>query len=139
MTNSIFNPQSRTLGDILLEVIENISQNEEQKSFVRKLRILLGVPEFSEYLNCLLVNALGYPTPIAAGTVDKAIDCLICFYEDNIEATQGVTVEQKTSEKRNMRFFMEEYRHAVKNSLSIRNLSRVLIRKSQVRLTPTAT
>ena len=125
MTNAAFNPQSRTLGDVLLEVMENMSKNEEQKSFFRKLRILLGVPEFVEYLNCLLINALGYPTPIAARTVDKAIDCLISFYEDNIEATQGVTVEQKTAEKTNMKFFMAEYRMAVKNNLSFRNLLRV--------------
>lgn len=102
-----------------------MSKNEEQKSFFRKLRILLGVPEFVEYLNCLLINALGYPTPIAARTVDKAIDCLISFYEDHIEATQGVTVEQKTAEKTNMKFFMAEYRMAVKNNLSFRNLLRV--------------
>lgn len=117
MTDAIFNPQSITLGDILLEVMENMSRNEVQKSFFRKLRILLGVPEFTEYLNCLLINALGYPTPIAAKTVDKAIDCLISFYEDN--------VEQKTAEKTNMKFFMAEYRLAVKNSLSSRNLLRV--------------
>ncbi len=125
MTDAIFNPQSITLGDILLEVMENMSRNEVQKSFFRKLRILLGVPEFTEYLNCLLINALGYPTPIAAKTVDKAIDCLISFYEDNIESTQGVTIEQKTAEKTNMKFFMAEYRLAVKNSLSSRNLLRV--------------
>ena len=125
MTNAAFNPQSRTLGDVLLEVMENMSKNEEQKSFFRKLRILLGVPEFAEYLNCLLINALGFPTPIAARTVDKAIDCLISFYEDNIEAAKGFTDEQKTAEKTNMKFFMAEYRMAVKNNLSFRKLLRV--------------
>lgn len=33
MTDAIFNPQSITLGDILLEVMENMSRNEVQKSF----------------------------------------------------------------------------------------------------------
>lgn len=111
-----------TLADIFLDVLEQMSKDEKFKVYVRKVKILMDVPECAEYLTCGLMNAMGHPTPIASTTVDKAIDCLIHFYEDNIEENQDWTRGQKDVQKGLMRKFMSEYRNAVKNFISSKNL-----------------
>jgi len=111
-----------TLAGIFLEVLEQMSKDEKFKAYVRKVKVLMDVPECAEYLTCGLMNAMGNPTPIASTTVDKAIDCLIHSYENNIEENHDWTREQKDVQKGLMRKFMSEYRNAVKNFISSKNL-----------------
>lgn len=82
----------------------------------------MDVPECSEFLSRCLINAMGYPTPIAASTVDKAVDCLTHFYEDNIEDNQDLTKGQKAIQKGIMHGFMNDYRKAVKFFIASKNL-----------------
>ena len=82
----------------------------------------MTVPECAEYLGFGLKNAIGIPTPIAASTVDKAIDCITHFYEDNIEENQEWTPQQKKVQKGLMREFMSEYQKAVKQAITSMNL-----------------
>ena len=110
------------LADIFLEVLEQKSNDESQKSYIRKVKTLMDVPECAEYLSCGLMNALGQSTPIAASTVDKAVDFIIHLYEDNIEENHKSTKEQKNVQKGLMKSFMNEYRNAVKNFISSQNL-----------------
>ena len=111
-----------TLVDIFLEVLEQKYNDESQKSYIRKVKTLMDVPECAEYLSCGLMNAMGHPTPITASTVDKAVDCIIHFYDDNIEENHEWTKEQKKVQKGLMRSFMNEYRNAIKNFISSQNL-----------------
>lgn len=93
------------LADIFLEVLEQKSNDENQKSYIRKVKTLMDVPECAEYLSCGLMNALEQPTPIAASTVDKAVDFIIHLYEDNIEENHKSTKEQKNVQKGLMKSF----------------------------------
>ena len=111
------------LGDIFLDVLEQMSNDESQKAYVRKVKILMDVPECAEFLSICLINAMGYPMPIAASTIDKAVDCLSHFYEDNIEGNEEWTKEQKNEQKGLMHGFMKEYRQAVKTFATSRNLA----------------
>ena len=90
------NVRPLTLTDIFLMVLEQMAQDEEKKAYIRKVRTLMDVPECAEFLSCCVINAMGIPTPIAASTINKAIDCLIHFYEDSIEENQEWTPQQKT-------------------------------------------
>lgn len=65
--------RSLTLADIFLEVLEQKSNDEKFKAFVRKVKTLMDIPECAEYLSFGLMNAMGNPTPIAASTVDKTV------------------------------------------------------------------
>lgn len=112
----------QTLSDIFLIVLEQMSKDERQKAHIRKVRTLMDVPECSEFLSRCLINAMGYPTPIAASTVDKAVDCLTHFYEDNIEDNQDLTKGQKAIQKGIMHGFMNDYRKAVKFFIASKNL-----------------
>lgn len=122
MQESNMNPRPLTLADIFLMVLEQMVQDEEKKTYIRKVRTLMDVPECAKYLNFGLMNAMGIPTPIAASTVDKAIDCITHFYEDNIEENQEWTLQQKKVQRGLMREFMSEYQEAVKQAIASRNL-----------------
>lgn len=111
-----------TLGDIFLIVLEQMAQDEEKRAYIRKTRTLMDMPECAEYLSFGLMNAMGYPTPIAERTLNKAIDCIIHFYEDNIDENQEWTLEQKNNQKGLMREFMSKYRMAIKNFIASKNL-----------------
>ena len=120
MTDS--NNRPLTLADIFLMILEQMAQDEEKKSYIRKVKTLMDVPECAEFLSCCLINAMGYPTPIAASTVDKAIDCITHFYEDNIEENKELTPQQKKVQKSLMQEFMSKFRTTVKNFIASKNL-----------------
>ena len=111
-----------TLADIFLDVLEQMSNDEKFKAYVRKVKTLMAIPECAEYLSFGLMNAMGNSTLIAASTVDKAVDCLTHFYEDNIEENQEIPKEQKEVQKGLMRGFMSDYKVAVKNFIASKNL-----------------
>ena len=110
-----------TLFDIFITVLEKTG-NDATRNYIRKTRILMNVPECAEYLNCILINALGAPCCIAEGVVDKAVDCIIHLHEDDIECFYNATQQQKETEKTSMRAFMEQYRCAVKDFLKSQGL-----------------
>lgn len=116
------NNSQTTLADIFLEVLEQKANDEKQKAHIRKVKTLMDVPNCSEFLSRCLINAMGYPTPIAANTVDKAIDCLTHFYEEDIEDNQDLTKGQKAIQKGVMHNFMNDYRRAVKTFIASKNL-----------------
>lgn len=116
-------PKKITLFDIFLMVLEK-NGDDASRNFVKKTIILMNAPECSEYLNCLLINALGVPCCITAEVVDKAIDCIIHLHEDDIDSFYNATQQQKDAEKVAMRAFMEQYRYAVKDYLKMRGLLR---------------
>ena len=116
------NCQALTLADIFFMTLEKMSKDDKFKSFVRKVKTLMDVPECAEYLNCVIINEMGYPTPIAADTVDKAIDCIVHFYEDYIEENRQWTRVQKANQKVYMREFMAKYRDIVMNYIASNKL-----------------
>lgn len=116
------NCQALTLADIFFITLEKMSKDDKFKSFVRKVKTLMDVPECAEYLNCVIINEMGYPTPIAADTVDKAIDCIVHFYEDYIEENRQWTRVQKANQKVYMREFMAKYRDIVMNYIASNKL-----------------
>ncbi len=110
-----------TLFDIFITVLER-NGNEVTRNFARKTKILMNIPECAEYLNCILINAIGVPYRISDNVVDKAIDCIIHMHEDDIEYFYNATQQQKEAEKNAMRVFMEQYRNSVKEFLMSQNL-----------------
>ena len=122
MKSSNSDTRPLTLADIFLMVLEQMAQDEEKKAYIKKVRTLMDVPECAEFLSCCVINAMGIPTQIAASTVNKAIDCLIHFYVDNIEENSQISPEQKKVQKELMREFMNGYRKAVKNFIASRYL-----------------
>lgn len=110
-----------TLFDVFITILEK-SGDDATRNFVRKTKILMSVPECAEYLNCLLINALGVPCCVAENVVDKAIDCIIHLHEDDIDCFYNATTKQKEAEKTAMKAFMEQYRTTVKDFLKRKGL-----------------
>ena len=122
--NQIDNFQPRTLGDIFLKILEQMSQDEEKEKFIKNVSALIEVPECAEYINCCVSNALGHSTHIATSTVDRAIDCLIQSYELDIDNNQEWEQEQKMMQTTLMHKFMDEYRNLAKCFIASHNLLR---------------
>ncbi len=122
MTKTIKDNRSITLGDIFLDVLEQKSMDEKFKAYVRKVKTLMDVPECAEFLSISLMNAMGHPTPIAAHTIDKAVDCLTHFHEDSIEDNQDLTREQIMTQKCLMNDFLNECRKALKTFIASKEL-----------------
>ena len=118
----IMNTRPLTLADIFLEVLEQWFSDDSQKAYVRKVKTLMNVPECAEFLSISLMNAMGHPTRIAVSTIDKAVNCLTHFYEDNIKENQELTREQKNGQKELMKGFMNDYCQAVKALAASRSL-----------------
>ena len=112
-----------TLFDVFITILEK-SGDDATMNFVRKTKILMSVPECAEYLNCLLINALGVPFCITENVVDKAVDCIIHLHEDDIDCFYNATSQQKEAEKTAMRAFMEQYRITVIEFLKRKGLLR---------------
>jgi len=116
------NTRPLTLADIFWEVLEQKSNDESQKAYIRKVKLLTDMPECAEFLSVCLMNAMGHPIPIASSTIDKAVDCLSHFFEDYIEGNEVWTKEQKMVQKGLMHGFMNEYHQAIKTFAASRNL-----------------
>ena len=112
-----------TLFDVFITILEK-SGDDATMNFVRKTKILMSVPECAEYLNGLLINALGVPFCITENVVDKAVDCIIHLHEDDIDCFYNATSQQKEAEKTAMRAFMEQYRITVIEFLKRKGLLR---------------
>lgn len=112
-----------TLLDIFISVLERTG-DETSRNIVKKTRILMNVPECVEYLNCILINAIGVRCCIAEKVVNKAVDCIIHLHEDDIDCFYNATKQQKDAEKAAMKSFMEQYRYAVKEYLKSQGLLR---------------
>lgn len=112
-----------TLFDFFLTVLERTG-NDATHNYISKTRILMNVPECVEYLNCILINAIGVRCCIAENVVDKAVDCIVHLHEDDIEYFYNATQQQKDAEKSEMKLFMEQYRSAVKEYLKSQGLLR---------------
>lgn len=110
-----------TLFDIFLTVLERTG-NDATQNFIHKTRILMNVPECVEYLNCILINAIGVRCCIAENVVDKAVDCIVHLHDDDIECFYNATQQQKDAEKSAMRLFMEQYRKSVKRFIENQGL-----------------
>lgn len=110
-----------TLFDIFLQMLER-NGSERLRHIARKIKILMCLPECSEYLNFCLISDLGYRISIREDVVDKAIDFLVSMYESDIEDSVQESQAVKESEKIAMRMYMEKYRSAVIIELNRRGL-----------------
>jgi uncharacterized protein YnzC (UPF0291/DUF896 family) len=119
---NIYDRRPLTFADIFLNVLEKMNQNEEKKVYIRKIRILMNVPEFTKFMNCCLINAIGIKTPITESTVDKAIECLRHYYEDDVERNTHLSSEQKENQKDLNRNYMKFCLTTIKNFLESENL-----------------
>jgi hypothetical protein len=108
MKNTHCGAINHNLIEIFLEVLENNS-DDFSREFVRSVRMYIKAPEFAEFFNFLLINALGGRIRIKRSVINNAIEFLIKSYEKEIEDDNMVS--EKEVVKRQMKAYMFEYQN----------------------------
>ena len=109
----------KTIADLFLFLLEQYGSPYIRKR-VKKIRLLMNYPDWVEFFNIAIVDAMGYQVPIKESTLDKGVDYIIELYEADIEETQFTSEEDKRRERTNMHAFMAWYRDTAKHELMIR-------------------
>lgn len=104
------------LVDVLLKILED-KYDDFGREFVQRVRLLIKMPQCAELFNCVVVNALGLRVNINESIVDRGIDCLIDFYEHNIDKDNSLTEKQRNQRKIKMKNDMYLCRDLLKVSL----------------------
>lgn len=94
--------QQYYLVDALLKILEDNNDNFGRE-FVQRVRVLIKIPECAELFNCVVINALGLRVNIKESIVDRGIDCLIDFYEHNIDNDNSLTEKQRNLSRTRMK------------------------------------
>ena len=109
----------KTIADLFLFLLERYGSPYIRKR-VKKIKLLMNCPDWVEFFNNAIVDAMGYPVPIKETTLDKGVDYIIDLFENDIEETQFASEEDKRRERTNMHAFMAWYRETAKHELMIR-------------------
>lgn len=108
--------QQYYLVDALLKILEDNNDNFGRE-FVQRVRVLIKIPECAELFNCVVINALGLHVNIKESIVDRGIDCLIDYYEHDIDNRIPLTEKQRNQCKIKMKNDMYLCRDLLKVSL----------------------
>lgn len=109
----------KTIADLFIFLLEQYGSPYIRKR-VKKIKLLMNYPDWVEFFNIAIVDAMGYPVTIKESTLDKGVDYIIDLYEADIEETQFASEEDKRRERTNMHAFMAWYRDTAKHELMIR-------------------
>lgn len=115
--------QSYPLLDVFAEELDKSNRAKQEETAIHTLRMLMKSPYAAEYLNSLLLNFLGCPTPIKSKTIDDAIDFLI--ESNEICINQSIQDEsKKEAAKAGMKAALNTDREMIKDFLKGRELLR---------------
>lgn len=109
----------KTIADLFLFLLEQYGSPYIRKR-VKKIRMFMNYPEWVEFFNIAIVDAMGYPVPIKESTLDKGVDYIIELFEADIEEANYDSEEARRRERTNMHAFMAWYRDTAKRELMIR-------------------
>lgn len=115
------NTHSYPLLDVFADGLDNSNHTKQEETAIHTLRILMKSPYAAEYLNSLLLNFLGCPTPIRSKIVDDAIDFLIESNEICIDQSIQDENEKETTKTR-MKAALNINRNMIKDFLKSRGL-----------------
>lgn len=108
--------QPYPLLDTFVEELHKTNHKEKEETAIHMLRMLMKSPHAAEYLNSLILNAIGFPTTIKSETIDEAFDFLIESNEISIE--QSISDKAKKEEaKAGMKAALNTDRNMIRDFL----------------------
>lgn len=115
--------QTYPLLDVFMEELNKTNRTKQEEIAIHRLRMLMKSPYAAEYLNSLILNAIGFPTSIQSKTIDEAIDFLI--ESNDICIDQSIQDEnEKETTKTRMKAALNTDREMIKDFLKGRELLR---------------
>ncbi len=65
-----------TIVDLFIDILSK-NKDIQSQNMVKRLKVFICIPECAEFLNVIIINAMGYKSQIKSTTVDKAVECII--------------------------------------------------------------
>ena len=65
-----------TIVDLFIDILSK-NKDTQSQNMVKCLKVFIRIPECAEFLNVIIINAMGYKSQIKSTTVDKAVECII--------------------------------------------------------------
>ena len=60
-----------TIVDLFIDILSK-NKDTQSQNMVKRLKVFIRIPECAEFLNVVIINAMGYKSQIKSTTVDKA-------------------------------------------------------------------
>lgn len=113
--------QTYPLLDAFMNELNKTNRTNQNEIAIHRLCMLMKSPYAAEYLNSLLLNAIGFPTTIKSETIDEAFNLLI--ESNKICIDQSISDKAKKEEaKAGMKAALNTDRNMIKDFLKGRGL-----------------
>lgn len=83
-----------TIVDLFIEVLSK-NKDTQSQNIVKYLKVLNHIPECAEFLNIIIINAMGYKSQIKSSIVDNAIKCIIERFHISVDEDYSLDKHQK--------------------------------------------
>ena len=105
-----------TIVDLFIYILSKNKDIQSQK-MVKRLEVFIHIPECAEFLNVIIINAMGYKSQIKSTTVDKAVECIIRQSNIRVDEDNFSDEYQKQQVKKNNENILRMCADITKNKL----------------------
>ena len=65
-----------TIVDLFIDILSK-NKDSQSQNMLKRLKVFIRIPECAEFLNVVIINAMGHKSQIKSTTVDKAVGYII--------------------------------------------------------------
>lgn len=88
-----------TIVDLFIDILSK-NKDTQSQNMVKRLKVFIRIPECAEFLNVVIINAMGYKSQIKSTTVDKAVECIINQSNIRVDEDNSLDEHQKQQIKK---------------------------------------
>ena len=113
--NKIYN-NNITIVDLFIDILSK-NKDTQSQNMVKCLKVFIRIPECAEFLNVIIINAMGYKSQIKSTTVDKAVECIINQSNNRVDEDNSLDEHQKQQIKKDNEIILRMCADITKNKL----------------------
>lgn len=105
-----------TIVDLFIDILSK-NKDTQSQNMVKCLKVFIRIPECAEFLNVIIINAMGYKSQIKSTTVDKAVECIINQSNNRVDEDNSLDEHQKQQIKKDNEIILSIYKQLLLNTL----------------------
>lgn len=105
-----------TIVDLFIDILSK-NKDIQSQNMVKCLKVFIRIPEYAEFLNVVIINAMGYKSQIKSTTVDKAVECIINQSNIRVDEDTSLDEHQKQQIKKDNEIILRMCADITKNKL----------------------
>lgn len=105
-----------TIVDLFIDILSK-NKDTQSQNMVKRLKVFIRIPECAEFLNVVIINAMGYKSQIKSTTVDKAVECIINQSNIRVDEDNSLDEHQKQQIKKDNEIILRMCTDITKNKL----------------------